>query len=100
MHSLPATDESRRCPVCAYPGLSSRPYADYTGNLPEDATPPYEDKLGRASYEVCPLCGFEFGNDDNPGGTAGPTSFEAYRAEWVARGRPVFYPQGVAGNGV
>jgi hypothetical protein len=29
-------------------------------------SPPYEDFLGRASYEVCPNCGFEFGNDDTP----------------------------------
>jgi rubredoxin len=35
------------------------------------------------SYEVCPNCGFEFGNDDNPGTEAG-VSFEQYRTEWVA----------------
>jgi hypothetical protein len=51
--------------------------------------PPYEDQLGRTSYEVCPNCGFEFGNDDNPG-TAAPASFEQYRAEWEAEGSPRF----------
>jgi hypothetical protein len=53
--------------------------------------PPYEDFLGRPSYEVCPRCGFEFGNDDNPG-TAEPDSFESYRASWEAEGRPWFDP--------
>jgi hypothetical protein len=54
-------------------------------------TPPYEDFLGRPSYEVCPNCGFEFGNDDNPGGTATQASFAEYRAEWTARGSPRFW---------
>jgi hypothetical protein len=52
-------------------------------------TPPYEDQLGMPSYEVCPNCGFEFGNDDNPG-TAQPESFENYRADWEAEGSPRF----------
>jgi hypothetical protein len=43
------------------------------------------------SYEVCPNCGFEFGNDDNPGTTHG-VSFEEYRAEWIAEGHSGFDP--------
>lgn len=54
--------------------------------------PPYEDQLGRPSYEVCPCCGFEFGNDDNPG-TAPPRSFSAYRARWAQLGYPIFDPE-------
>jgi len=54
-----------------------------------ELTPPYEDLLGSPSYEVCPNCGFEFGNDDNPG-TAAPSSFEDYRAEWARSGSPRF----------
>jgi hypothetical protein len=38
---------------------------------------------------VCPRCGFEFGNDDNPG-TAPPVSFEQYRLDWEQEGRPWF----------
>jgi hypothetical protein len=37
----------------------------------------------------CPNCGFEFGNDDDPG-TAAPNSFESYRAEWTAAGSARF----------
>lgn len=51
--------------------------------------PPYEDALGSPSYEACPNCGFEFGNDDNPG-TAPPSSFAEYRAEWLAEGSQRF----------
>jgi hypothetical protein len=54
-----------------------------------ELSPPYEDLLGRASYEVCSQCGFEFGFDDNPG-TGKPMSFEQYRAEWEADGSPWF----------
>ncbi len=66
----------------------TKPYA--TWPPPEGAvlTPPYEDLLGMPSYEVCPNCDFEFGNDDNPG-TAAPASFAAYRAEWMARGEAI-----------
>lgn len=37
------------------------------------------------SYEVCSCCGFEFGNDDDPG-TASPVTFEQYLAEWISDG--------------
>lgn len=77
------------CPVCSFPGLSSAPYAIWPPPDGTELTPPYEDQLGMPSYEVCPRCGFEFGNDDNPG-TAEPSSFEQYRLEWVADGRPWF----------
>ena len=74
-----------RCPVCHADELDSRPYETWPPPDGSVVTPPYEDFLGRPSYEVCPNCGFEFGNDDNPG-TAEPTSFEEYRASWVLRG--------------
>ena len=79
------------CPVCEYPGLRSQPYETWPPPPDLDLSPPYEDLLGPASYEVCPRCGFEFGNDDNPG-TAEPVSFETYRAEWERRGQPWFAP--------
>jgi hypothetical protein len=69
--------------------LAAKPYQTWP---PPDGlvlTPPYGDLLGVPSYEVCPSCGFEFGNDDNPG-TSPHTSFERYRAEWVLDGRPRF----------
>ncbi len=74
-----------KCPVCGSKELTAQPYAIWPP--PPDAVygPPYEDRLGEPSYEVCPNCGFEFGNDDNPG-TAPGVSFEEYRAEWEAEG--------------
>lgn len=77
------------CPVCSFPGLTAAPYATWPPPAGVDLTPPYENQLGMPSYEVCPRCGFEFGNDDNPG-TAEPTSFEQYRLEWIEEGRPWF----------
>lgn len=77
------------CPVCGYEGLTEKPYQMWPPPEGLEISPPYEDFLGTASYEVCPQCGFEFGNDDNPG-TAEPESFEEYRADWVSRGRPWF----------
>lgn len=77
------------CPVCRRTGLTVRPYATWPPPEGVQLSPPYENMLGRPSYEVCPRCGFEFGNDDNPG-TAEPVSFEDYRREWENDGRPWF----------
>jgi len=77
------------CPVCGSSALTNKPYATWPPPAGVALTPPYEDALGSPSYEVCSNCGFEFGNDDNPG-TASPTSFEDYRAEWVSEGSPRF----------
>jgi hypothetical protein len=40
----------------------------------------------------CPCCGFEFGNDDDPG-TAAPRSFAQYLAEWMQQGCHWFDPK-------
>jgi riboflavin kinase/FMN adenylyltransferase len=60
------------CPVCGYAALTAKPYELWPPPPGLDLKPPYEELLGQASYEVCPQCGFEFGNDDNPG-TAAPS---------------------------
>ena len=84
-----------RCPVCNSALLRVKPYDIWPPPADVDLSPPYERYLGRPSYEVCPRCGFEFGNDDNPG-TALPVSFEEYRADWERRGSPWFRkPDGV-----
>lgn len=75
------------CPVCGYPGLDAPPYANI-GAPPYVVRggPPYALELGAPSYDVCPCCGFEFGNDDDPGTVARGLSFEEYRLEWIAGG--------------
>jgi riboflavin kinase/FMN adenylyltransferase len=88
-HILRRSHAMYECPVCQFVGLTSKPYELWPPPGGLDLKPPYAAMLGQASYEVCPRCGFEFGNDDNPG-TAAPVSFEEYRREWEARGRPWF----------
>ena len=80
------------CPVCRSEELDAKPYETWPPPDGLTLTPPYEDHLGRPSYEVCPNCGYEFGNDDNPG-TAPPSSFEDFRQEWVEDGSPRFTPR-------
>lgn len=84
-------EPSHQCPVCEYAGLTTPPYATWPPPTGLEIHPPYEETLGVPSYEVCPQCGFEFGNDDNPG-TSEPVSFESYRADWECKGSPVFDP--------
>jgi hypothetical protein len=56
---------------------------------PKHPAPPYGQHYGTPSYEVCSCCGFEFGNDDDPG-TAPSSTFEQYRQDWIRRGNPWF----------
>lgn len=75
------------CPCCGYGGLDQPAYAGFTRlPVPASATPPYGACLGEGSYDVCACCGFEFGFDDEPGPGAEPSTFETYRAQWIADG--------------
>jgi hypothetical protein len=84
------------CPVCNFVGLRRPPYAIWPPPEGLAITPPYIDWLGEATYAVCPMCAFEFGNDDDPGEGVDPMSFAEYRAEWESEGSPVFRPGDVA----
>jgi hypothetical protein len=77
------------CPACDFAGLDAKPYEEWPLQAGVDLVPPYRHQLGRPSYGVCLRCGFEFGNNDDPG-TAAPSSFEEYRSEWQAEGAPWF----------
>ena len=54
------------CPVCGYPKLEEPP----------------RSPSGGGSYEICPLCGFQFGVDDDDKGI----TFGQARERWVAAG--------------
>jgi hypothetical protein len=80
------------CPICGYAGLDQAPYANLEEvPVPEGLEPPYGQHFGTPSFEVCDCCGFEFGNDDEPG-TAEGVSFGAYRREWLDDGAQWFSP--------
>ena len=53
--------------MCGSAELVAKPYETWPPPQHLLLISPYEDLLGSASYEVNPNCGFEFGNDDNPG---------------------------------
>ena len=74
------------CPCCGHHGLSVPAYANLSGDrLVRGVSPPYSIHYGMPSYSVCTCCGFEFGNDDEPG-TSAPASFESFMVEWIAEG--------------
>jgi hypothetical protein len=71
------------CPCCGFEGLHAPAYKALPENvLVRGIAPPYSQYFGEPSFEVCDCCGFEFGNDDEPG-TAQPQSFEEYLKEWI-----------------
>lgn len=81
------------CPVCGYAHLAQRPYAKMRSFPPgETLEPPYSTFLGEPSYEVCACCGFEFGNDDEPGTGHAGASFAEYRTRWMKDGAQWFNP--------
>jgi hypothetical protein len=74
------------CPCCGFPELDAPPYARI--GLPpwiDHGKPPYNQRYGEPSYDVCSCCGFEFGNDDDPG-TAPPKTFKEYLINWITEG--------------
>ena len=81
------------CPCCGYPGLDCPPYEDFSAStLVRGLKPPYYHYFGWPSYDVCECCGFEFGNDDDPGPFRGD-SFDEYFERWVADGCNWFQPK-------
>lgn len=81
------------CPCCGWDELSQRAYENLVDlPVPSDLVPPYSEYYGMPSYEVCGCCGFEFGNDDEPG-TGAPITFQGYLAEWIADGIIWFRPE-------
>jgi hypothetical protein len=81
------------CPVCQHAGLAMKPYATWPPPAGVELRPPYREQLGDPSYEVCVRCGFEFGNDDDPGTVPVGDSFESYRIAWETSGRPWLAPR-------
>lgn len=61
------------CPVCGYPLGDYNPWGD-DGNTP--------------TYNICPCCGVEWGNEDYT-----PESRMEYRNKWIAGGAKWFDPQ-------
>src|SRR4051812_12085302 len=82
------------CPCCGYPGLTQPAYTSLMSRtVPAHGkySPPYGRAFGTPSYDVCDCCGFEFGNDDEPG-TAPPSTFEDYLRNWIQGGCTWFQP--------
>ena len=88
--SVAVTNPLRTCPACGYAELDVPPYALLRQlPVPDGLQPPYSQYFGDPSYEVCACCGFEFGNDDEPG-TRSSVTFKQYREEWIADGMAWF----------
>lgn len=78
------------CPVCGYDKLDTSPYEkNIQFPLDSNLTPPYSKYFGEPSYDVCSCCGFEFGNDDEPGTSDGVT-FKSFLLEWIKDGQVWF----------
>lgn len=79
------TTKHNFCPCCGYGGLTSPAYDNLILPISLEAHPPYHLMFGTPSYDVCDCCGYEFGNDDNPG-TGSAVSFKAYLEAWISDG--------------
>jgi hypothetical protein len=60
------------CPVCGYDGLQE---------------PPYDEKTGDPSFNICPCCGCEYGYDD-----ATDVAKEKFLKKWINGGAVWFNP--------
>lgn len=87
-------DKSKRyiCPCCGYDKLLFKPYEkDIAFPLDNNLSIPYSKHLGEPSYGVCECCGYEYGNDDEPGTSDGLTFFQ-FLKKWINNGCKWFNP--------
>jgi hypothetical protein len=81
------------CPCCGFCGLALPPYKNAPANcLIRGFEPPYCVRFGFPSYDVCECCGYEYGNDDEPGNGLRGFSFEEYLENWMKEGCIWFDP--------
>jgi hypothetical protein len=92
------TTQNNTCPCCGWDGLKVPAYGNLS-TLPvsDMLEPPYSQYFGEPSYEVCACCGYEFGNDDEPG-TGAPVSFKDHLNELMKAGSHWFDPARCRGN--
>jgi len=73
------TNDHYVCPVCGYPNLFRQPWNEHLRN---------------PSFEICPCCGIQFGDQDYPLGTTDiKERFDAvqgfhnrWRDQWISNG--------------
>lgn len=94
-------NQTHTCPVCGNDKLKSKPYQNMPPISPAlyEAQPPYENLWGKASYEVCGCCGFEFGNDDNGMDPELNSTFASGLMDWLNdTGGEWFWPEDKPAN--
>jgi GMP synthase-like glutamine amidotransferase len=81
------------CPCCGYKSLDLPAWDGLTNPVSaQGRKPPYSQYFGEPSYEVCPCCGFEFGNDDEPEMGVAGDSLEHSFERWYRKGCSWFDP--------
>lgn len=73
-------DAAYTCPVCGYPELANQPWNEHGRN---------------ASFEICPCCGIQFGNDDLPMEDTITIAelHDKWRDKWIEGGMKYVYPR-------
>lgn len=83
-------DERNHCPVCGWNGLEAPAYAQIEDIAAAHVlAPPYADKLGEPSFQVCLCCGYEYGYHDDPPQGKG-ISFSSHLKSWMEEGATWF----------
>lgn len=75
-----------KCLVCGYPGMDAPQFASIPMSPhPIRVDPPFQDHWGFPSYDVCPCCAYEAGNDDSFS-KDDPNFAKDFLVQWYADG--------------
>jgi hypothetical protein len=71
------------CPVCGFMHGGDPPYAYHQSVLDDGKS--LSEPYGAASFDVCPSCHVEYGNDDYADGRSVASMWEQLRLDWLQR---------------
>jgi hypothetical protein len=70
------------CPVCGFIFAGDPAYDWYQTVLADESLSP---RYGAASFDTCPCCNVEYGNDDHIAGRSVAAAWESLRLAWLDR---------------
>jgi len=80
--NVPQSSEEAICPICGFRSGGDPAYDFYQSVLPDGSL---SNPYGAASFETCPSCNVEYGNDDCLDGRSVASVWEVLRLAWLDR---------------
>src|SRR4051812_14121147 len=80
--NIPEVADGAICPVCGFHHRGEPAYDLYQTVLPDGSL---SESFGAASFQTCPSCNVEYGNDDQSDDRSVSSMWEQLRLAWLNR---------------